>query len=169
MMIDKKGLIIKIDHKVLLKIINLKDISNKYINWMNDYEVVKFTQQRHFVHNENTVSKFVKEKFNSKNDLLFGIFYENGHVGNIKLGPINWKKKNCEISFILGDKKLWRKGIGYNVVSKLIEFAIKELNIIEFNANYYLDNIGSGKIFKKCGFSIIETNKNIVSVRYKGN
>ena len=92
MMIDKKGLIIKIDHKVLLKIINLKDISNKYINWMNDYEVVKFTQQRHFVHNENTVSKFVKEKFNSKNDLLFGIFYENGHVGNIKLGPINWKK-----------------------------------------------------------------------------
>ena len=65
---------------------------------------------------------------------------------------LNWdrliEKKNCEISFILGDKKLWRKGIGYNVVSKLIEFAIKELNIIEFNANYYLDNIGSGKILK---------------------
>ena len=93
MMIDKKGLIIKIDHKVLLKIINLIDISNKYINWMNDYEVVKFTQQRHFVHNENTVSKFVKEKFNSKNDLLFGIFYENGHVGTLNWDRLIGKKK----------------------------------------------------------------------------
>ena len=45
-------------------------------------------------HSLADIRKFVVEKNKSKNEFLFGIFIEkrneNLHIGNIKLGPINF-------------------------------------------------------------------------------
>ena len=38
---------------IILKKLNLKkDISNKYQNWMNDFEVHKYTEQKYKKHNK---------------------------------------------------------------------------------------------------------------------
>ena len=74
------------------------------------------------------------------------------HIGNIKLGPINWKKLSTQISFFLGEESFWGKGIIPQVIKKLIEFASKKLNINEINAGYYEENFASAKVFEKCLF-----------------
>ena len=167
MIINKSNLLIKVSEKCFLKVIKTKDITEQYINWMNDYDVVKFTQQKKINHTRENVSKFVNEKLISNNDYLFGIFYNNNHIGNIKLGPINWDKKSSEISFVIGEKLMWGQGIGSSVVSKVIEFAINEINITKISGNYYQENIGSLKIFNKCGFLIEKKDNNMTWVIYK--
>ena len=72
----------------LLKTIKIDDVSKKYVDWLNDYNVTKYTEQRYFLHTSESVSDFVSRKYNSENDLLFGIFLEKLHIGNFKLGPI---------------------------------------------------------------------------------
>ena len=56
------------------------------------------------------------KKYNSKFDLLFRIFYNSNHIGNIKLGPINFYNKVSDISLLIKEKKY----IGHGVMKKLL-------------------------------------------------
>tara|TARA_B110000503_G_C6813213_1_gene275829 strand:- start:224 stop:481 length:258 start_codon:yes stop_codon:yes gene_type:complete len=80
------------------------DVTEKYVAWLNDYEVVKYTGQKYFEHFFSNVCDFVEQKYNSENDLLFGIFSNDTHIENIKLGPIRWEHKSAEVSYFIGDK-----------------------------------------------------------------
>ena len=46
--------------KIILKRLNLKkDISKKYQNWMNDFDVHKYTEQKYRKHSLVDIKKFV--------------------------------------------------------------------------------------------------------------
>ena len=76
----KEKLILKINKNCSLRILNPSDVSKDYILWMNDYEVVKFTEQSEILQSKSSIKKFVKEKLDSKSELLFGIFYKEKHI-----------------------------------------------------------------------------------------
>ena len=71
---------------IVLKKLNLtNDISKKYMSWMNDFEVFKFTMQKNKNHSLDDIKKFVEEKNKSKNEFLYGIFLKKNnskkHIG----------------------------------------------------------------------------------------
>ena len=149
-----KDLKLIVDESCFMRIVRKSDVSKKYISWLNDYEVTKFTEQKYFKHTYESIANFVQEKYNSEKDFLFGIFLQNIHIGNIKLGPIKWEHKSAEISYFIGEKKFWGKGIATKCIKKLIDFGIKELSLEKINAGYYEINIASSKVLKKSGFCI---------------
>ena len=67
---------------------------------------------------------------------MFGIFLNDNHLGNIKLGPIDWAKREAQISFFLGEKKIWGKGIMFKVIKKLLSFSFQTLKLTEIKAGY---------------------------------
>ena len=96
---------------LILKKLNLKkDISKEYQNWLNDFEVQRYTEQKYKKHSLADVRNFVREKNKSKNEFLYGIFLKknnlNTHIGNIKLGPTNFTHKSAQISYFIGEKEL---------------------------------------------------------------
>ena len=72
---------------------------------MNDYNVVKYTAQSEYKHTYTDILNFVKKKKKSKNEFLYGIYLIdknksiNDHIGNIKLGPINFK--NLQLIYLI--------------------------------------------------------------------
>ena len=150
----KKEIILKVNSLCFLRVLNEGDVSKDYISWLNDYEVSKYTQQRFIEHNFKRVKDFVMQKLRSSVDILFGIFYNNTHIGNIKLGPIRWEHKSAEISYFIGDKNFWRKGIASNVVKRVVEYAVNDLFLEKINSAYIEPNRGSAKVLKKCGFLV---------------
>lgn len=145
---------INIDEKFFLKILKKSDVSEKYVSWLNDYEVTRFTEQKYYKHNFKSVLNFVQEKYISEKEFLFGIYFNNQHIGNIKLGPIKWEHKSAEISFFIGEKRFWGKGIAKKCIKKIIDFGVDELSLRKINAGYYQTNLASNKVLKKCGFKI---------------
>ena len=145
---------IRVDEKIHLRTIVVEDVSENYVNWLNDYEVTKYTEQKYFKHTLESVANFVNQKYHSNNDLLFGIFLENSHIGNIKLGNINLHHMSSEISYFIGNKNFWGKGIASKCVRCVVEYAIKELDLKKINAGYYEGNEGSAKVLEKCGFVV---------------
>ena len=143
---------------IILKKLNLKkDISNKYQNWMNDFEVHKYTEQKYIKHSLADIRNFVREKNKSKNEFIYGIFLKknnlNIHIGNIKLGPINFIHKYAEISYFIGEKELWGKGYATLAIKEIIKIA-KKKGIKKLKAGLYETNIGSKKVLIKNGFKI---------------
>lgn len=156
--LSKKNIKIKVDEQIFLKVLRLNDVSESYVNWLNDYEVTKFTEQKYFIHTLESTRAYVIQKDESENDILFGIFFHGTHIGNIKLGPIEFEHMTAKISYFIGVKEIWGKGIASKCVETVVHFAITELGLKKVNTDYYENNTGSAKVLQKCGF-IIEGNK----------
>ncbi|MCQ9201514.1 MAG: GNAT family N-acetyltransferase [Prochlorococcus marinus XMU1425] len=145
---------IDIDNNIKLRTLLKIDVSEKYVAWLNDYDIMKYTEQKYSEHFFSNVCDFVEQKYNSENDLLFGIFSDDKHIGNIKLGPISWDHKSAEVSYFIGDKKFWGRGIATKCVKSIVEYGTKVLLLEKFNSGYYELNLGSEKVLKKCGFRV---------------
>ena len=122
---------------------------------MNDPEVHKYTEQRYKKHSLKDIKKFVKEKNKSKTEFLFGIFLKKNkilnHIGNIKLGPINFIHKTAETSYFLGEKDLWGKGYTTIAIKKIINIA-RGKKLKKLKAGLYEMNKDSKKVLEKNGF-----------------
>jgi len=144
---------------VILKKINLKKISKKnitsdYIDWMNDYEVVRFTEQKYYKHTQKKIENFLKKKNKDKLSLIYGIFFNDLLIGTIKIGSINQIHKTADISYIIGNKNFWNKGIGSFVVRKICLIAFKKIKLKKLIAGTYSIAIGSQKVLIKNGFKL---------------
>ena len=144
--------------KITLRKLNpKKDISNKYLNWMNDLEVHKYTEQKYVKHSLINIRKFVIEKNKSKNEFLYGIFLKKNnskiHIGNIKLGPINFIHMTGEISYFIGEKDLWGKGYTTLAIKEISRIA-KKMGLKKLKAGFYEKNIGSKKVLEKNNFKL---------------
>lgn len=141
---------------LILKKLNIKDYSNRYLKWMNDKKVVEFTEQKYARHTRADIINFIKSKQNSKKEKVYGIFLKDKtkkfHIGNIKLGPIDFIHKNALISYFVGEKKYWGKNITTIAIKKIILLAKKKYRLKKIYAGFYSNNIGSEKVLKKNGF-----------------
>ena len=70
-MFNNEKLFISNEDNFYLKQLSKIDITQIYINWLNDYEVVKYTEQRHLKHSYDSVCQFVEQKLFSKENYLF--------------------------------------------------------------------------------------------------
>ena len=150
----KENIKLIVNSNCQLRILTKKDVSDDYIFWINDFDVTKYTEQRFRSHTKLDVENFVDEKFNSESDYLFGIYLDEKHIGNIKLGSIKWDHMIGTVSYFIGDKSFWGKGIASAAIKRVIKFALSDLKLKKINAGYYENNISSAKVLEKCGFFI---------------
>ena len=139
---------------IYLRKLNPKyDVGIKYQTWLNDFKVQKYTEQKYKKHTLKDIKTFVIQKNKSKNELLYGIFLkkDKSHIGNIKLGPINFIHKYAEISYFIGEKKLWGKGYTTKAIKEIIKRA-KKKKLKKLKAGFYETNVGSKKVLEKNGF-----------------
>jgi RimJ/RimL family protein N-acetyltransferase len=141
---------------LILKELESNDVTQTYIDWLNDFEVNKYLESRYMNHDINTVKDFVDSYRNSEIEFLFGIFLKGSikHIGNIKLGPINKHHKRADIGILIGDKDYWGKGFAKEAISMISQFAFDQLKLAKLTAGCYESNIGSKKAFEKSGYNV---------------
>ena len=149
-----KDSLFHITHDLYIQILKPSDVTHEYVQWMNDYEVVKYTEQKFTAHSFEDVCEFVRQKYESKNDFLFGIYFNKKHIGNVKLGPINFNHKVADISMIIGDKDMWGKGIATKVTKKIISFGFEVIGLEKITLTCNSLNRASLKMFLNRGFSV---------------
>ena len=86
--------------------------------------------------------------------ILLNLKKEKIHVGNIKLGPIDFNHKTAEISYFIGDKKYHNKGIASLAIKKILLIAKKQFKLKKITAGVYSKNISSKKVLLKNKFKL---------------
>ena len=142
----------KFNKDVKIKILNKKYLNFKYLSWLKDNNITYYTDQYKSYQSLKKIKLYYENIKKSKNDYLYGIFYKNKHVGNIKLGQINWRHKTGYISYFIGEKNLWGKGIGFSAIYLILELAKKKYNLYKLNAGIVSKNISSKKVLIKNHF-----------------
>ncbi len=148
-----------IENQVFLKELSVSDYSNNYLKWMNDKKIHEFTEQKYFKHTKKKILKFIEDKNQSKNEFLYGIFLKTKmdskfliHVGNIKLGPIDFYNKYSFISYFIGEKKYTGMNIMTVAIKKTLKIAKKRFKIKKIFASFIKNNVGSKKVLRNNGF-----------------
>lgn len=138
--------------KILSSKINLYELT-KWVSWLNDKEITKYSEQRYHKHTINSQKKFLEKKIKLNKSNVFKIYNKDNFIGIIELGNIDLKNQNCEIMYFIGERNYWSKGIGTEAIKICLKHA-KKLNISKVYAGVYSNNLGSIKILKKNNFKI---------------
>ena len=135
-----------------LRAVETDIILPEYVAWMNDIEVIKYTEQRFQITSEERIRSYVSKMNCSDTNLFYGIFYGEQMIGTIKLGDINTEHKTATISYLIGAKKYWGLGIASAAISELLSIAFFTLNLEKVCAGVYENNAPSIRVLEKNGF-----------------
>ncbi len=169
--------------RLYFKGIELSDLSDKYVAWMNDPEISQFMETWHFPHTRDNIEAYIKAHTDNRNEPFFGIILKESqsidelkyvgekfgvpslsyevvkknipidrHIGNIKLGPINFIHRYAHVSLFICEKDLRGKGYGPEAIKLLTDYAFKRLGLHKLRAGIYCRNVASINAFKKAGF-----------------
>lgn len=154
---EQKKKTLRIDGKtIFLRDLKKSDATNEYMNWLNSKKINQFLESRFTKHSIVDIENYIK-KMNHDADIIFlAIIRKDNqkHIGNIKLGPINWDHKYAEIGIMIGDKNSWGKGFASEAIKLISDFGFNTLKLHKITAGIYEVNIGSIKAFLKAGFFI---------------
>ncbi len=139
---------------IYLREVRISDVNDNYYQWLNDPEVNQYLEIRFSPMSKEIIAEFVRSMDGNPNSIFLAIctIANDLHIGNIKLGPINWTHRFADISLIIGDKRYWKKGVATEAIGLITRFAFENLNIHKVKAGCYAENIGSLKAFEKNGF-----------------
>jgi spore coat polysaccharide biosynthesis protein SpsF len=136
------------------RLIAEEDCAPRYVEWLNDPEVNRYLETRWEEQNLASVKAFVHSMVNDPSSYLFGIFVDSGrrHIGNIKLGPINSLHGFADISYFIGERDCWGKGIATDAIGAITRFGFERLALHRVQAGLYASNVGSARALERSGF-----------------
>ena len=147
-----------VGNNIYLRILSSGDVGDKYVEWMRDEETVSFLESRWKTYTLENLKEYVNEINESRTDFLFGIFLRENdvHIGNIKVGDVDYVHKHGDVGIIIGDKNSWGKGCGRESIQLVTKYAFEELNLNSLIAGIYANNISCYKAFLKAGYNEAE-------------
>ena len=142
--------------RIYLQKLTVNDVGREYLSWLNDSEITQFLEVRfNPPKNLAQLKNYVKEKNQSINSVLFGIYHNDRNmIGTIKLEPIDKNHKFAYIGIIIGDKNYHGLNFGQESIEIICNYSKKYLNLDYLYAGCYSSNIASYKCFIKSDFVI---------------
>lgn len=139
---------------IYLRPIELADVSQKYVDWLNDPDVNQFLETRYTQQTLESVEQFVNSRLNHPDEILLAICANanHEHIGNIKLGPICRIHKRAQVSLFIGDKSYWHQGLASEAVALVTKYGFEQQGLNYIFAGAYSLNIGSIKAFERCNY-----------------
>ena len=153
---------------LIKKLVSSKDIE-KWLSWLNDENITKFSDKRFKKHTISSQNKFLKKKINEKNSYIFQIKFKNKFIGVIELSSVNVLNKGCEISYMIGEKNMHGKGLGTKAIKICLQFAKYQLNLKKVYAGINSKNIESEQVLKKNFFRKINISNEYYRFKKRNN
>jgi len=137
---------------ISLRPIRFTDINDRYKKWMNDEVVNQFMETRYQYHTLDDIRDFVYNVLIDSHSVMMAICYGSEHIGNIKLGAINWQHRYTDLSYFIGERDHWGKGFATEAVKLMVKYGFERLDLHKINGGAYEHNHASIAVLLKAGF-----------------
>jgi RimJ/RimL family protein N-acetyltransferase len=135
------------------------DELQSYLSWMRNKKANPFIQGVTESFSSEDLVAYINQKNVSETALLLGIFVkpENTHIGNVKLEPII-PRTSAVIGILIGEETFRGKGVGFEVISRVLEFCFKDLELELVELGVDKKNLRAIALYTRLGFKV-ETQK----------
>jgi len=137
---------------ILLRPLQADDVTEHYVGWLNDPVIYRYLGIRHRARSftAEDIRSFI-EACREVRRFHWGIFFEGRHVGNVSCSEWSHANRWIDISYILGEKDVWGRGLAAAAVGAAIEhlFAAHPFNRVQAHA--VMENTASVRVMEKLG------------------
>ena len=140
------------NNNIVIKPFRKEYITAKYVSWLNDKDVTKYSEQRHHQHTIESCIEFLDYNYNN-NNIFYAVFLKKNkleHIGNI-LAYIDSNNNSANLTILIGEKKYWGLGYGLEAWMLMLKYLFKNLKIRKVWAGTVSENYGMLKIMKLSG------------------
>ncbi|MCP4668351.1 MAG: GNAT family N-acetyltransferase [Deltaproteobacteria bacterium] len=112
-----------------------RHLTPRYVEWLNDPEIVRFSEQRHKKHTIESCHRYMKS-FEGTPNYFFAIEEIEtgiGHIGNIN-AYVDKNNSLADIGILLGEKQAQSKGYGLEAWLGVCDFLFHEVGIRKITA-----------------------------------
>ncbi len=141
--------------RLYLRAVLETDADGAYHRWMHDPLVTRYLESRFRPYSIEALKAYVRQMQQDGNSLFLAIVLNEGdrHVGNIKIGPINWIHRFADVGLLIGERDCWGRGYASEAIGVVTNLAFRTLNLHRLTAGCYATNEGSRKAFLKAGWA----------------
>jgi RimJ/RimL family protein N-acetyltransferase len=119
--------------------------------WFEDLEVTHFLELRHPPSLE-AEKEWVDKVAKDPNHIQWVIELEGAPVGTTSIVQIDWKNGFGTTGTVIGDKAVWGKGFGRELMQLRTEYAFTQLPLRKLKSGYIEGNVASAKAQAAAGY-----------------
>ncbi|HEO63972.1 MAG TPA: N-acetyltransferase [Candidatus Omnitrophica bacterium] len=138
--------------RLIIKPFSEKYLTKKYVSWLNNPEVVRYSEQRHKKHTVKTCRAYLRlfEKGPNYFWAISVIKDKLGHIGNMTAyaDEIN---SVADIGILIGETKAWGKGYATEAWMAVCSYLFTIKNIRKITAGTISSNKRMLKLMKRTG------------------
>ena len=121
------------------------------ITWFEDMEVTRFLRLRHPPSIEME-KEWLEKMARSPDDIVWVIEYQGRAVGTTAIHLIDWKNGSATTGTVIGDKSVWGKGLGRELMRLRARYAFTQLPLRKLKSAYVDGNDASAKAQAAAGY-----------------
>jgi len=153
---DKVGIFPEKSNEVIRIVpFNEGHLTERYVSWLNDPEVVRYSEHNRYSHTLNTVKQYYRSQDSSANWFLALESIESTplHIGNMQI-YIDGKNNSADLSILIGDKKCWGKNFATMAWQIALDTLLEELDFRVVVAGTMDANQPMIRLMEKTGMTI---------------
>lgn len=125
------------------------------VNWLNDREIVKFSEQRHKIHTVTSQDKYIESFVHPS---LFWCIIERDHIEGFRLigtitAHVDKHNKVANLGVLIGDKTRWQRGFGTEAWIGMMDYLAGD-GIRKIEAGHMASNRAMANICIKSGMRL---------------
>jgi len=145
--------------KVVLKPFLVTDINESYIGWLNDQNVVKFSNQRFLLHSMDSCLRY-RAAFEGTDNLFMSIrrLTDNELIGTLTVYVAS-NHGTADIGIMVGNKSVWGMGYGLDAWNTTVNWLLGRQDIRKLTAGTLACNFGMIALMERSGMILEATRK----------
>ena len=140
--------------RLILKPLSTTFLSQKYVDWMNDEQVIRYLESGGDYTLDKLKSYLEEVENNPKYFWAITLRSTGEHIGNIKIDPIHPLHRFGEYGIMIGDRNAWGEGIAKDASKIVIDYCFKKLKLTQINLGVQRKNLIAISLYNKLGFRI---------------
>lgn len=140
-------------HSSRLRLVAFKEkhLSQNYVDWLNDRELMRFSEQRHLTHTLTTCQSYAA-LFEGSDNFFWAIEEKQKgiHIGNIT-AYIDQYNSLANVSLLIGNESFRGKGYGQEAWDTALDWLLNNLKIRKITAGTMEVNKPMLKIMRRSG------------------
>lgn len=129
-------------------------LTERYVGWLNDPEVVRYSEQRHRRHTLSSCREFVASFADGPSHLWAIVEKEQGlgHIGNIN-SAVDAPNSTADVAIVIGDRRAWGRGLGSEAWMAVVDYLVGPGGMRKVTAGAMAENKAMLKIMGKAGMA----------------
>ena len=139
----------------------------RYVAWLNDREVVRYSEQRFRRHTMESCAAYVRS-FGNTPHYLWAIEAHTpplGHIGNLN-AFVDERNRGADLGILIGEKGAWRQGLGREAWTAACAFLLRGARMRKVTAGTLASNAAMVAIMRAAGMA--EDGRRVRHVVFEG-